>query len=41
MKLKPNSIFRRALHCAILSLAVFAFTGAGDPATRFGDSAIS
>ena len=37
MKLKPNSILRRAIHCAILSLAVFAFTGAGDPATRFDE----
>jgi cytochrome c-type biogenesis protein CcmH len=26
---------RRVLHCAALSLAVFAFTGADDPATRF------
>ncbi len=37
MELKSNSISRRAIHCAILSLAVFAFTGAGDPATRFGE----
>jgi len=26
---------RRFLHCTLLALAVFAFTGAGDPATRF------
>jgi cytochrome c-type biogenesis protein CcmH len=26
---------KRALHCALLSLAVFAFTGAGDPSSRF------
>ena len=26
---------RRALHCALLTLAVFSFTGAGDPASRF------
>ena len=26
---------RRLLHCGLLSLAVFALTGAGDPATRF------
>ena len=35
MLMKSNSTFRRALHCALLSLAVFAFTGAGDPSTRF------
>jgi cytochrome c-type biogenesis protein CcmH len=34
---KPNSIPRRALHCALLSLAVFALAGAGDPATRFNE----
>jgi cytochrome c-type biogenesis protein CcmH len=34
---KPNSISRRALHCALLSLAVFALAGAGDPATRFSE----
>src|SRR6266567_6939433 len=37
MSTKPNSIPRRAFHCALLSLAVFAFTGAGDPATRFNE----
>ena len=34
---KPNSIPRRALHCALLSLAIFALAGAGDPATRFNE----
>jgi len=33
MKMKP--LFRRALHCAFLGFAVFAVTGAGDPASRF------
>ena len=28
---------RRLLLCVLLSLAVFAFTGAGDPATRFNE----
>jgi cytochrome c-type biogenesis protein CcmH len=32
---RPKHILRRALHCGLLCLAVFAFTGAGDPATRF------
>jgi len=32
---KPHSILRRALHCALLSLAVLMFAGAGDPASRF------
>jgi cytochrome c-type biogenesis protein CcmH len=31
----PHSVLRRVLHCVLLSLAVFAFTGAGDPASRF------
>jgi cytochrome c-type biogenesis protein CcmH len=31
---RPNLI-RRALHCAVLCLAVFGLSGAGDPATRF------
>jgi cytochrome c-type biogenesis protein CcmH len=31
-KLNPN---RRLLPCILLAFAVFAFTGAGDPATRF------
>jgi cytochrome c-type biogenesis protein CcmH len=30
-----NSTLRRFLHCAVLALAAFAFTGAGDPARRF------
>ena len=30
-----NSTSRRALQCALLSLAVFAFSGASDPSTRF------
>jgi len=30
-----TSLLRRVLHCALLSLAVFAFSGAGDPSTRF------
>lgn len=34
-KKKSNSILRRALHCGILSVAVFTFVGAGDPASRF------
>jgi cytochrome c-type biogenesis protein CcmH len=31
--LNPN--FRRTLHCIILAAAVFAFSGASDPSTRF------
>jgi len=30
-------LLRRLLHCAVLSFAVFALTGAGDPATRFNE----
>ena len=30
-----TQLLRRLLSCGLLSLAVFAFTGAGDPATRF------
>jgi cytochrome c-type biogenesis protein CcmH/NrfF len=37
MKIKPNSLPRRALECALLSLAVFLFSGAADPSTRFHD----
>jgi cytochrome c-type biogenesis protein CcmH len=37
MKIKSNSIPRRALECALLSLAVFVFSGAADPSTRFHD----
>jgi cytochrome c-type biogenesis protein CcmH/NrfF len=33
----PKSILRRALHCALLGLAVLALAGAGDPATRFNE----
>jgi cytochrome c-type biogenesis protein CcmH/NrfF len=32
---RGNSPLRRAVHCAILSLAVFSFAGAGDPSIRF------
>lgn len=35
MKLKSNSFFQRALHCALLTLVVFALLGAGDPDSRF------
>ena len=31
------SPLRRLLHCVLLSLAVFALTAAGDPATRFNE----
>ena len=34
MTTKPNSL-RRSLHCALLAIAVIAFTGAGDPSSRF------
>lgn len=34
---RPYSIPARALQCAILSLAVFAFSGASDPSTRFNE----
>jgi cytochrome c-type biogenesis protein CcmH len=37
MKKKLNSNVRRALQCAVLSLAVIAFGGAGDPGTRFNE----
>jgi cytochrome c-type biogenesis protein CcmH len=37
MKLNLNLPFRRALHCAALALAVFAFSGASDPSTRFNE----
>ena len=33
---KTKSIRRRTLHGALLALAVLAFLGAGDPASRFG-----
>ncbi len=32
-----KSFLRRTLQCALLTLAVFAFVGAGDPAARFTD----
>jgi cytochrome c-type biogenesis protein CcmH len=35
MMTKLNPTLRRLLQCCLLSLAVFVFTGAGDPATRF------
>jgi cytochrome c-type biogenesis protein CcmH len=31
-----NPTLRRTLHCAILSAAIFVFSGASDPSTRFG-----
>src|SRR6202011_5217479 len=37
MKLKQNPTLRRALHCAVLAAAVFAFSGASDPTTRFNE----
>ena len=37
MTLKPISTLHRALECALLSLAVWAFCGAGDPASRFNE----
>jgi cytochrome c-type biogenesis protein CcmH len=33
----PKSAARRALHCALLALAVCALSGAGDPPSRFND----
>jgi len=32
---KTPNLLPRALHCAILAAAIFAFSGAGDPGTRF------
>lgn len=37
MMTRPNQTLCRLLHCGLLCLAVFAFTGAGDPATRFNE----
>src|SRR5579872_3973675 len=37
MTTKLNPILRRLLQCGSLCLAAFAFTGAGDPATRFNE----
>jgi cytochrome c-type biogenesis protein CcmH len=34
---KSNSISVRTLQCVILSLAIFAFSGASDPSTRFNE----
>jgi cytochrome c-type biogenesis protein CcmH/NrfF len=34
---RTRSILRRALHCTLLALAVYALVGAGDPASRFND----
>ncbi len=34
---KLQSISGRAVQCAVLSLAVFAFSGASDPSTRFNE----
>ncbi|HZQ96843.1 MAG TPA: cytochrome c-type biogenesis protein CcmH [Candidatus Sulfotelmatobacter sp.] len=35
MMSKSNSSVRRAVQCALLSLAIFLFSGASDPSTRF------
>ena len=35
MMSNQHSVFRRALHCGLLAIAVIAFSGAGDPASRF------
>jgi cytochrome c-type biogenesis protein CcmH len=35
--MRPNPILRRALHCTLICFAVFAFAGAGDPASRFNE----
>ena len=36
MLTKPNPTLRRTLHCAVLAAAIFIFSGASDPSTRFG-----
>jgi cytochrome c-type biogenesis protein CcmH len=36
MMTRPKQLLRRIFHGALLGLAVFAFAGAGDPGTRFG-----
>ena len=36
MTVNCNPTLRRALSCALLAAAVFAFSGASDPGTRFG-----
>jgi cytochrome c-type biogenesis protein CcmH len=37
MMSNQHSVVRRAFHCALLTAAVIAFTGAGDPASRFNE----
>jgi cytochrome c-type biogenesis protein CcmH len=37
MTTRPNSLLRRALHCALLSVAIFFLSGASDPSTRFNE----
>lgn len=37
MTFKLNSAVRRTLHCAVLAAAVFSFSGASDPSTRFNE----
>jgi len=37
MMSKLNPTLRRSLHCGILAAAVFLFSGAGDPSTRFNE----
>ncbi len=37
MTTRATQILRRLLHCVLLSLAVFALSAAGDPATRFNE----
>ena len=37
MTFKTNPTLRRALHCTVLAAAVFAFSGASDPSTRFNE----
>src|SRR5260370_34621913 len=37
MMFKTNPTLRRALHCTVLAAAVFAFSGASDPSTRFNE----
>lgn len=37
MMLNQHSVLRRALHCALLTVAVIGFSGAGDAASRFNE----
>ncbi len=37
MNYNLNPILRRVLHCAVLAAAVFTFSGASDPSTRFNE----